>query len=310
MQKFRKILGVCCVIAAIALLAGAARMYWEYKSGEAVYDALKTGFTKRPGDGDDNNERDDSESSPDTPIIKEDAGTDDFVVDWESLLAQNKDVVGWIQTESGADYPILKGVDNAEYLYADINHDYNINGSVFLCYLNSADWSDKNSIVYGHNMNSGAMFGGNKQYKDEDFAREHPYFYIYTPVGKYTYRIFGVVVTQDQSECYNPSVKNDTEMAEYISVLKRNAMYWLADPQPADHVVTLSTCTGQAHGTTRLLIHGYMDSFTPIGGGKTVDRAELQRRIGAARQNTSQSASPSQPAQETAQPTESYPVTQ
>ena len=70
----------------------------------------------------------------------------DFVVDWKKLWKTNKDVVGWIKMDSGADYPILHGDSNEEYLHTDLYGDYNINGSIFVNADNSRDWSDPNTI--------------------------------------------------------------------------------------------------------------------------------------------------------------------
>ena len=272
-EKIRNIvrrIGIGFLFSAAFLLIGiSAYRFWEYKSGESVYDELEDNFTGT----------DHSKGKGKDPDKKDKEDPDDFAVDWDSLLAQNKDVIGWIRTMNGASYPILHGESDDTYLYHDINRSYNINGSIFLHYANSGKWYDKNSLIYGHNMNSGAMFGTNREYKDESFGKEHPYFYIYTPEGRYTYHIYAVIITEDQSACYNPDIQNDMEMKEYLDLIKKNALYTVTDAQPEDQVVTLSTCTGQAHGTTRLLIEGFMESFKPADGGKTLDRKELQFRM-------------------------------
>lgn len=258
-----KIIAAVFFIGAFVLFGMAAYRYWEYRSGELVYEELEDNFTGKDHGGKD----------------REDEDTDDFTVDWDALLAQNKDVVGWIRMASGANYPILHGESDEEYVYHDINRSYNINGSIFLHYANSGKWYDKNSLIYGHNMNSGAMFGSNRKYKDEAYAKENPLFYIYTPDGCYTYRIFAVVITEDVSDCYNPDIKNDAEMKEYLELIKRNAMFRIGEAQAQDQIVTLSTCTGRAHGSTRLLIQGYMESFNPTGQKKTIGREEMRRTM-------------------------------
>ena len=250
-------------IAGLVLVSKAAYKLWEYKTGEAVYEELEDNFT-----GEDHGGGTDKQGE------EEDA--DSFTVNWDELLAQNKDIVGWIRMTSGASYPILRGESDDTYLYHDMYGGYNINGSIFLHYANSGKWYDKNSLIYGHNMNSGAMFGSNRQYKDETFAKENPEFYIYTPDGRYTYRIFAVVVTEDVSECYNPDIQNDKEMKNFLEIIRKEAMYNLAEAEDSDHIVTLSTCTGHAHGSTRLLLLGYMDSFKSAKDGKIMDRKTLQ----------------------------------
>ena len=82
-------------------------------------------------------------------------------VDLRSLQRQYPDVRGWLTIpEAGIDYLVLQS--NAEdpeyYLRRDYRGNYDINGSLFLqadCILGESG----NLTIYGHNMNSGAMFG-------------------------------------------------------------------------------------------------------------------------------------------------------
>ena len=74
--------------------------------------------------------------------------------------------------------PILHGDSNEEYLHTDLYGDYNINGSIFVNADNSRDWSDPNTIIYGHRMNNGSMFGSNKKYMEKDYLKKHPDIHI------------------------------------------------------------------------------------------------------------------------------------
>jgi hypothetical protein len=77
-----------------------------------------------------------------------------------SLAQINPDVYGWISI-AGTDinYPIVQGKDNDEYLHRTYKRENLFVGSIFMDYQNSADFSDCNSIIYGHNMKDGSMFG-------------------------------------------------------------------------------------------------------------------------------------------------------
>ena len=82
-------------------------------------------------------------------------------VDFRSLQSQYPDVRGWLTIqESGIDYPVLQSSPEEPeyYLPRDYRGNYDINGSLFLqadCILGESG----NLTIYGHNMNSGAMFG-------------------------------------------------------------------------------------------------------------------------------------------------------
>lgn len=137
----RKILGIALILLAGLCLCLSLNQADKYRQAEKTYDDILEKYTKEK---------------------KVSKKKQDFVVDWKKLWKTNKDVVGWIKMDSGADYPILHGDSNEEYLHTDLYGDYNINGSIFVNADNSRDWSDPNTIIYGHRMNNGSMFGSNK----------------------------------------------------------------------------------------------------------------------------------------------------
>ena len=78
----------------------------------------------------------------------------ELFVDFESLQAINKDVVGWIFIEDTVvNYPVLHSKkNNDEYLYTTYDGKQNNSGSIFADYRNNADFTDDNTVLYGHNM--------------------------------------------------------------------------------------------------------------------------------------------------------------
>ena len=46
--------------------------------------------------------------------------------------------------------------------------------------MNTPDFQDYHTILYGHNMKNLSMFGSLKKYKTEDFYKDHQFFTIYT----------------------------------------------------------------------------------------------------------------------------------
>ena len=122
---------------------------------------------------------------------------------------------------------------------------------------NRADFSDKNTFVYGHNRRNGQMFGSLVKYKDAEYYRNHPYFDIYTPDGyKTRYQIFSVAVVGSSSDSYKRVYVSEQEYSNYIDMIKKLSLYDTGVEVTEDsHIVSLSTCTN-VRIEERLVIHG------------------------------------------------------
>lgn len=181
-----------------------------------------------------------------------------FTVNFEELLAINDDVVGWIRFDEPADisYPIAHGRTNKQYLRTTLEGKYNTAGTIFVDYRNSGDFSDKNTLIYGHNMRNGTMFGQLKKYQEEDFYEDYPYFYIYTPDGEMTtYQIFAVCVVLDTSDSYDISYKDEAEFGDYLDYIRSVALFQTdVEVEASSRIVSLSTCWNRTEDY-RLLIH-------------------------------------------------------
>ena len=182
-----------------------------------------------------------------------------FKVDFEKLQSINKEIVGWIRFDNPEkiSYPIVQGKDNDKYLKKTVEGKTNGAGSIFMDAYSRADFSDKNTFIYGHNMKNGSMFGLLRKYKSFDFYKENPYFYIYTPDGKEVkYQVFAVCIVEDTSESYNKFYENDDAYLKYLQYIKSIARYDTGVKVTAQtQLVSLSTCTNVTE-TQRLLVHG------------------------------------------------------
>lgn len=192
--------------------------------------------------------------------VIEETDKDMLTIDWNKLKKENPDIVGWIVMAPEVNYPIVQSDDNTFYLQIGFHREYNINGCIFMSAYNSNTFSDKNTILYGHNMRNGQMFGNNDLYASKKYAKKHPYFYIYTEKGRMTYKIFDTMTVQDASEPY-AYIFDPDEFSAYLKNMKNLASYTIAEawPEDTDHIITLSTCT--AHGTLRFLIQAKLYDF-------------------------------------------------
>lgn len=181
-----------------------------------------------------------------------------YYVDFSELLLQNQDTLAWLRFDEPEiiNYPIVRSMDNEEYLKTDFKGAYSIFGTVFADMRNVGNFKDQNTILYGHNMKNGSMFGSLKKYKEKAYFEENPYFYIYTPDGMAAkYQIIAVKEVAYDSWHYQTQFTTFDEFGVYIEQVLADSLYDTGIEVPLSaKIVTLSTCT--ASDTKRLVVQG------------------------------------------------------
>lgn len=225
-----------------------------YHDGRSEYEKIRDIATEEDDDGEDTKDLDDTDT----------VGTDDgFSVDFNALKAINSDVIGWIrfapQPET-INYPIVKGTDNSEYLHRTFSANENTLGAIFLNYENASDFTDRNSIIYGHRMNDGSMFAHLQDYDTKSFWEANPYFYIYTVDGrKLTYHVVMAGEVSDESSMYQFQFPDDAAYLNFLNAAKSMAFYETGiQVTTQQKVVTLSTCT-RAGDSNRIVVMGVLE---------------------------------------------------
>ena len=176
-------------------------------------------------------------------------------VDFQSLKAINEDVVGWIYIGAlDISYPIVHGTDDDFYLHHTFRKNYNFAGSIFLEAQNKDTFTDPNTIIYGHNMKNGSMFGKLKNLPDK--YQDDPYFWILTPDGDYCYQIFSMHVVNTGGEAYTLFSDADKTFTDWAEKMESQSSVDLGDTVFTNQskVVTLSTCNGNEK--TRFVVQG------------------------------------------------------
>ena len=179
-------------------------------------------------------------------------------MDFTALRQVNDDVVGWILIPgTNLSYPLLQGDDNDYYLNHTWRQARNSVGGIFLDYRDSRDLSDFHSIIYGHRVNNGTMFGQLHSYKDSAHLAAHPSFYIADDNGSHRYEIFAVYEA-NSTNTYMQEFSGDNEKQAFLNYCMDKSIYDTGViPTTADRVVTLSTCTGHGH-SSRWVIQGVL----------------------------------------------------
>ena len=194
--------------------------------------------------------------------ITADKDGEGFSVDFDALLKENPDTVAWIRFDepSVISYPVVKSADNEEYLTKTFTENDNKLGAIFMDMRNNSDFLDMNTFIYGHNMRiGGEMFSQLKEYESEEFCKEHPYFYIYTPDGKVrTYTVFSAGVVKDTAENYEISYQTDEDFENYIKTCRESSNYTVdVEVNAQSKIVSLSTCTN-VQDDERFLVQGVL----------------------------------------------------
>ncbi len=180
-----------------------------------------------------------------------------YYVDFGALLEMNADTVGWLRFDAPEiiSYPLVKTDNNDTYLTTTFSGETNSAGALFLDMYNATNFMDDNTIIYGHNMKNGSMFGDLHEYNDGSFYEEYPYFYIYTPDGKAMK--YQVVVAEEIEATdlgrYTINFGSLTEYQTYIDAILRTSFYDTGtEIDTYSKLITLSTCTG--NDSTRFIV--------------------------------------------------------
>ncbi len=172
-------------------------------------------------------------------------------MDLKALQDENSDVLGWILIpDTNISYPVVQNDDNDYYLSHTWNKEKSSVGAIFMDYRNSSDYSDYNTILYGHRMYNDTMFAELKYYSKEDFWKEHPYVYILDEAGAKKYNIFAAYEAYTDAILYRPGLTEVSDKYEFAKTAEDLAVYDTGITIGSeDNILTLVTCTGQGYAT-------------------------------------------------------------
>lgn len=239
---------VLCLAMVIFCGSQLVGIFLEYKEGTDEYDELKKYVEK---------ELPDVSYNEDTSIEGEGEEVRGQRIAFEELKAQNEDVIGWIEIpDTEISYPLMQGDDDQYYLKHTFSGNENSAGSIFVEYQNKPDLTDRHTIIYGHNMKNGSMFGGLKEYRKASYLVDHPMIYIDLEDGTHAYQIFSCYETPTDSDTYTIgfAAQPDGRYERFIQMIKDRSAYDTGiEVSKNDMVITLSTCTKS--GVNRFVVH-------------------------------------------------------
>ena len=183
------------------------------------------------------------ETEPPLPTVE-------IPINFDYLKGENADIIGWIVVDGTLiDYPILY---DTTYNYYYLNHNYEGTttgyGSVFVLGENAGDFTDFNTVAYGHNMLDGRMFAQLHRFRDKNFFDSHGQIIIYTPERQLTYQVFAAYRRDNLDIIANTDFSTKELIDEYIESVYAQTDLALFNPEykvtSSDRIITLSTCIG------------------------------------------------------------------
>ena len=178
-----------------------------------------------------------------------------IAVDFEPLAEQNPDIIGWIYLENTCiHYPVMQSKDNDYYLHRLFDKSWSWPGTPFADYRLKGDFTDFQTIVYGHNMKNGTMFAPITQYQSQSFYDENPVLWLLTPGGDYKVELIAGILTDDYSIADMVTVGFE-DAEEFLTEVRENSTFQSqVEATPDDRYLILSTCEYQFENARYALI--------------------------------------------------------
>ena len=170
----------------------------------------------------DSAEEDMTTTTLDAPTIHDDFTEYDSPIDFEALWEINKDVYAWITIPGTIiDYPILQHeTDDSYYLNYTIDGIEGFPGCIYTEKISSKDFSDNNTVIYGHNLRNGKMFTELHKFREADFFAQNDTIYIYTPDKQLTYKIFAAYLYDDRHLMNSFDFSDPKVYAKYLTEIQ------------------------------------------------------------------------------------------
>lgn len=179
----------------------------------------------------------------------------------DELLAINKDTTGWLTIyNTNIDYPVMQGENDMKYINRDVYGEYTVTGSIFMSSDNAKDYSDNYTLLYGHHMTNGSMFGDLFKFKKKEFFDKNEDGVLIREEMAYDLKIMAILETNAyEDQVYQ--VKKD-DLGEFLSFLKANAMFYR--DIPADKILALSTCDDANTSGRTILVCSMSERTEPL----------------------------------------------
>ena len=186
------------------------------------------------------------------------------------LRERNKDVIALLDIPgTGIHYPILQNPNQEDdpiepyYLNHTIDGQAGYPGSIFVLLPDGQNFETFNTVIYGHNMADGTMFGTLKDFEDKAFMDAHREIRIYTDTEEHVYTVAAIVIYDDRHITYTYDDDTPADRAAFLQSVQSADWVDGVEVNTDSHIITLSTCIGGMPDNRRLLIAVERESADP-----------------------------------------------
>ena len=187
----------------------------------------------------------------------EDENKKEYKIDFNKLKDQNNETVAWIKVNNtNMEYPVVKGTNNSFYLNHSFDKSNNSAGWIFADYRNKFDNTDKNIVIYGHNMKDNSMFGSLKNILNSDWYdnEENTNITLYTENEKCIYKVFSIYKIESEDYYIKTEFSDDNNFEQFVNTIKKRSIKeFNTDVLKDDNILTLSTCAN--NNKYRIVLH-------------------------------------------------------
>ena len=174
---------------------------------------------------------------------------------YAKLYGENQDFVGYISIDAfNLNLPVVQTNNNDTYLNKNFYGSNTKYGCPFVDYLNNMSYNhlDMNTVIYGHHMNNGTIFGALDKYKTITGYKSAPVISFNTLYKDYQWKVIAAIITNGHSKDDNgylfpytfTNLSSSSKMSAYLSELAQRSLYDTGvDVLPTDKLLTLSTCS-------------------------------------------------------------------
>lgn len=176
--------------------------------------------------------------------LAEDTRTTDGV-NFAALASVNPEIKAWVRLDDTAiDLPIVQTTDNDFYLDHRFDEKKNKLGTPFIDTANASDFSDKHTVIYGHAVSSGAMFGSFWEYENPNYYKRHPTLTLFLPDGtQYTLAVFSCARVDAVRSAIPVSFDTEAAFLSFIDELHElSAFTSTVEITPDDKIVSFCVC--------------------------------------------------------------------
>jgi len=181
------------------------------------------------------------------------------------LYAVNPDFVAWLKIPGlDINMPVVRGRDNSEYLKKTFYGTKSKYGCAFLDFESDVENLERNSVIYGHNMDyDDLMFGPLLAYTKVDGFKNSPIIELSTLYKDTKWKVYAVFLTNGSSKGDNGylfnyifrNLSSDDAFMGYIKEVDQRKFYTTGvDVRPDDKILTLSTCLNDHFKNGRLVV--------------------------------------------------------